>query len=85
MNAALIVIGTVVAVYSLAAKRLSTTLVTGPMVFTAVGVMIGPKALDLVDLTLSNDDVELLLNTTLAVVLFVDATHIKLTAARRGW
>jgi NhaP-type Na+/H+ or K+/H+ antiporter len=85
MNAALIVIGTVVAVYSLVAKRLSTTLVTGPMVFTGVGIVIGPKALDLVDLTLSNDDVELLLNTTLAVVLFVDATHIDLTAARRGW
>ncbi|MBG7603852.1 MAG: cation:proton antiporter [Actinobacteria bacterium] len=85
MNAALIVIGTVVVFYSLAAKRLSTTLVTGPMVFTAVGVMIGPKALDLVDLTLSNDDVEFLLNTTLAVVLFVDATHINLTAVRRSW
>ncbi len=85
MNAALIVIGTVVAVYPLVAKRLSTTLVTSPMLFTAVGVMIGPKALDLVDLTLSNDDVELLLNITLAVVLFVDATHINLTAVRRGW
>jgi NhaP-type Na+/H+ or K+/H+ antiporter len=85
MNAALIVVDTVVAVYSLAAKRLSTTLVTGPMLFTAVGVMIGPKAFDLVDLTLSNDDVELLLNTTLAVVLFVDATHINLTSMRRGW
>ena len=85
MHAALIVIGTVVVFYSLAAKRLSTTLVTGPMVFTAVGVMIGPKALDLVELTLSNDDVEFLLNTTLAVVLFVDATHINLTAVRRCW
>lgn len=85
MNAALIVIGAVVVFYSLAAKPLSTTMVTGPMVFTAVGVMIGPKALNLVDLTLSNDGVELLLNTTLAVVLFVDATHINLTAVRRSW
>lgn len=85
MNAALIVVGGVVVLYSLAAKRLSTTPVTGPMLFTAVGVLIGPKVLDLVDLSLSNDNVEVLLNTTLAVVLFVDATHIDLTALSRDW
>ena len=46
MNETLIVIGSVVALYALAARRLSTTVITGPIVFTAVGVAIGPEGLD---------------------------------------
>jgi NhaP-type Na+/H+ or K+/H+ antiporter len=85
MNDVLIVIGGVVAIYMLVAPRLSVTMVTGPIVFTAVGLLIGPKGFDLIDLSLDNGSVEALLTTTLAVVLFIDAAQVDVSALRRGW
>jgi NhaP-type Na+/H+ or K+/H+ antiporter len=84
MSDALIVIGIVVIVYGLAAERLGRTVITGPLVFTAIGLAIGPKGADLVELDLDTIAVESVLNTALAVVLFVDATHVKVRALRRG-
>ncbi len=84
MADALIVIGVVLALYALVAERLSRTALTGPMVFTAVGLLIGPEMLDLVELNLEDAVIEGLLNTTLAVVLFVDASHIRVRALWRG-
>ena len=84
MADALIVVGAVLALYALVADRLSRTALTGPMVFTAVGLLIGPELLDLVELDLEDAAIETLLNTTLAVVLFVDASHIRVRALRRG-
>lgn len=83
MADALIVIGVVLAIYALLAERLARTALTGPMIFTAVGLLIGPELLDLVDIDLENESIETLLNTTLAVVLFVDASHVRIGALRR--
>jgi len=84
MSDVLIAIGVVVVLFALAADRLGRSVITGPMVFTAIGLAIGPKGADLVDLYLDTDTVELLLTTALAVVLFVDATHINVRALRGG-
>jgi NhaP-type Na+/H+ or K+/H+ antiporter len=84
MSDAVIVVGVVVVFFALAAERLGRTVITGPMVFTAIGLLIGPKGADLVDLKLDSDAVELLLTTALATVLFVDATHVKVRALRSG-
>ena len=85
MNDVLIVVGGLVAVSALAANRLSTTVVTGPMVFTAAGLLIGPEGFDLIEVSIDSDSVEALLTVTLAVVLFVDATRVDVTALRRDW
>ncbi|MCH8984712.1 MAG: hypothetical protein IH943_11550 [Acidobacteria bacterium] len=59
--------------YSLVSKRLSTTAVTGPMVFVTAGLILGSDALGVLDVEASSDLVTLLLEVTLAVVLFTDA------------
>jgi NhaP-type Na+/H+ or K+/H+ antiporter len=59
-------------------------MITGPMIFTAIGLVIGPEGLDLVDVPLASTSLDTLLNATLAVVLFVDATHINVRALRRS-
>jgi NhaP-type Na+/H+ or K+/H+ antiporter len=84
VNDVLIVVGAVVVLFALAAERLGRSVITGPLVFTAIGLLIGPEATNLVDLDLDTEAVELLLTTALAVVLFVDATHINVRALRRG-
>jgi NhaP-type Na+/H+ or K+/H+ antiporter len=84
MSHTLIIVGVVVLLYAVAAERVARSVVTGPMIFTAIGLAIGPKGLDLVDISFADPSVESLLNTTLAVVLFVDATHIDVRMLRRN-
>ena len=62
--------------YSLVSRRLSTTAVTGPMVFVTAGLILGSDALGVLDVEASSEQVTLLLEVTLAVVLFTDATKI---------
>jgi NhaP-type Na+/H+ or K+/H+ antiporter len=62
--------------------RLDGTPVTGPMVFTAVGLLVGADTLGLVDPTVSSEAVKLLAEATLALVLFGDASRIQLRALR---
>jgi NhaP-type Na+/H+ or K+/H+ antiporter len=62
--------------------RLDGTPVTGPMIFTAVGLLVGADALGLVDPRVSSEAVKLLAEATLALVLFGDASRIHLRALR---
>ncbi|MDX2379554.1 MAG: cation:proton antiporter [Acidimicrobiia bacterium] len=84
MSDTLIIVGVVVVIYAVAAERVARSMVTGPMIFTAIGLAIGPKGLDLIDLPLAASSIDDLLNATLAVVLFVDAAHINVRALRRS-
>jgi NhaP-type Na+/H+ or K+/H+ antiporter len=62
--------------------RLDGTSITGPMVFTAFGLLVGADALGLVDPRVSGEAVKLLAESTLALVLFGDASRIDLRALR---
>lgn len=84
MTDTLIIVGVVVVLYAVAAERVARSVVTGPMIFTAIGLAIGPKGADLIDVPLTSSTVETILNAALAVVLFVDATHIDVRALRRS-
>jgi NhaP-type Na+/H+ or K+/H+ antiporter len=65
--------------FAIVSKRLSRSAVTGTMLFTALGLIVGPEVLDFVDfsgLLGSSGVVALLLTATLVVVLFTDASAI---------
>lgn len=74
---ALVVAGTAVAFYGVLSRRLSTTVVSGPLVFVAAGLAIGPLGLGLVQEDESLEPVRALLEGALAVVLFTDASAIR--------
>jgi NhaP-type Na+/H+ or K+/H+ antiporter len=63
-------------------RRLSGTPVTPQMVFLALGVLVGPEALDGVQLSPTGGPVRTLAESTLALVLFADASRINLRALR---
>ena len=69
--------------YALVSKRVSTTMVTGPMLFAALGLVVGPEGLDIISVELDTEFVQLLLEGTLVLVLFADAAVIDVRAARR--
>jgi NhaP-type Na+/H+ or K+/H+ antiporter len=64
-------------------RRLSGTPITPAIVFVAFGLLVGPQVLDGIDLSSSSAMVRALAETTLALVLFSDASRIDLGALRR--
>src|SRR4051794_25684233 len=64
-------------------RRLVGTPVTPAMVFVAVGLLVGPKALDAIDVESTSGTVRTLAEATLSLVLFCDASRIDLRELRR--
>jgi NhaP-type Na+/H+ or K+/H+ antiporter len=79
----ILVVAGLLIVYGLVSARLDEWSISGPLVFTTVGVLLGPSALDVIAGTFEEGAVELLAEATLVVLLFGDATRIDLRALRR--
>ena len=70
---AVIVVG-----YTLVASKLDRWWITGPMVFVAAGAILGPGGLDVLPLSLTNETVVTITELTLALLLFSDASTVRL-------
>lgn len=75
-------VAAVTAGYALFSRRLSSTPVSAPMVFTAFGVAIGPVGLDVLDLGHDTGPVMTLIEAALALLLFTDAMTVRQRALR---
>ena len=82
MDWALPTIALALLAFAAVSGRLDGTPITGPMVFTAFGLLVGGDALGLVDPQSLGQAVKLLAESTLALVLFGDAARIDLRALR---
>lgn len=76
------ILATVLLAYSLVSRRLERMAVTAPMVFVAAGMLLGPGALDLIELELTSETGLLVAEVALVIVLFADAARIDLRALR---
>ena len=70
-------------VYSTIAGGIERTWVSGPIVFTAFGVLIGPVGLDLLSFETEGETLKTLAELTLALVLFTDAANADLGVLRK--
>lgn len=80
---AIAIVSAVVLAYSLVSRRLEATWVTGPMVFVAVGILLGPQAIGVMSGEMGEGGVRLLAEATLVLLLFTDAVRIDLSILRR--
>lgn len=64
--------------YALMASQFDRLSITAPMVFVLTGVMLGSGVTDLIDLSLTSEPVLLVVEVTLALLLFADASTIRL-------
>jgi NhaP-type Na+/H+ or K+/H+ antiporter len=71
-----------IVLYSAIAARLATWWITMPMVFVAVGYVLGPDALNILTLSPSNETVHGLAELTLALLLFADASTLNVRDVR---
>ncbi|WP_328764510.1 cation:proton antiporter [Streptomyces sp. NBC_00272] len=80
---AVVIAGGVVIGYGALSRRLSTTLLSGPMVFMLFGLAIGPLGLDLLDAAKDPEVTRALLESSLVLLLFADAAGIRARDLRR--
>ncbi len=88
MNGSLVLLLVLFVAYALFSRRLGRSSVTGPMLFMAAGLVAawivvgGGSAAEVLQLELSNETIQVLLEATLVIVLFSDAVLIDYRAVR---
>ena len=78
-----LIIGVAVVAYAAIARRLDSTPVSGPMLFVGLGVLLGDTGSGWLGLELSASSIRMLVEATLAVVLFSDASRVDLANLRK--
>jgi NhaP-type Na+/H+ or K+/H+ antiporter len=79
---ALAVVALTLLAFAAISGRIAGTPITAAMIFTAVGLLVGSEALDLIHVPPAGETVKLLAEATLAFVLFADASRIDVRALR---
>ena len=77
------ILAAVVLLYSTAAGRVGRSWLSGPILFTAAGLILGPAGIDALRLPLTATVLRTLAELALAMVLFTDAAHADLSVVRR--
>ncbi len=70
--------------YSAVAGRVERSWISGPIVFTAVGFILGPDGLSVLHIKISGEGLRLLAELTLAMVLLTDAANADFGVVRRN-
>jgi NhaP-type Na+/H+ or K+/H+ antiporter len=79
----LAVLALFILVYSSVAGRVERAWVSGPIVFTFFGLLIGPVCLDLLSFKTNGETIRTLAELTLALVLFTDAAAADMAVLRK--
>lgn len=85
MYANLALLGLFVFIYSAIAGGVERTPVTGPIIFTAFGLALGPVGLGWLQLEVDHEGLRTLAELTLALVLFTDAANANLSVLDKSW
>ncbi len=72
-----------VLVYSAVAGRVARSWLSGPILFVATGLVVGPLGLNVLRLEITANDLRVLAEAALAMVLFTDADLAVIRRARR--
>ncbi len=84
-SAPFLVIALFVVGYGLVSARVERAPLSAPMVFVGVGLLVGGDVLGIVEVDIDDEVVRVLIELTLVVVLFTDASRIDLRALRRDF
>ena len=84
-NITILIIALLVLGYGYLSKLLMHYNISGPMIFTAVGVMLSPLGIATVDMHLQTEIVEIIAVIALIIVLFSDASTLNLKKLRMDW
>jgi len=76
------VVAGLVLAYGLVSRRLAYTPITGPIIFVGAGIIVGPEALDLLEVDIDSGALRIVAEGTLVLLLFTDAIRIDISRLR---
>lgn len=82
MNMGLAILAVLIVIYAAVAVKLGRWSVTMPMVFVGIGLILGPGGLSLLPISPQAETVKTLTELTLALLLFADASTLRLSRVR---
>lgn len=82
MTVALVILALFIVLYAAVAVKLGNWSITMPMVFVAVGFLLGPSGANVLAISPGTEVVKNLVEITLALLLFADASTLKLGEVR---
>lgn len=71
--------------YGLVSGVIARSPISGPMVFVGIGLLVGPLGFDLFEAKIESELVQVVAEVTLIVILFTDASMIRLKALKREY
>lgn len=77
-----LLIGLLFLAFALGSRKISHSILTGPMLFAGFGFVIGPQLLGWIELDISNRVIHTVAEVTLVIVLFTDAASTDFKAFR---
>ena len=83
MYVTLAIITALIFFYSLIAKGVEKTVISGPMVFVAIGVLVGAHGLGWLGETTTRAELRVFADLTLALILFIDAANADMEILKR--
>lgn len=82
MNTGLAILAVLIVLYAAVAVKLGRWSITMPMVFVAIGVLLGPLGAGLLPISPRAEPIKVLTEITLVLLLFADASTLKLEQVR---
>jgi NhaP-type Na+/H+ or K+/H+ antiporter len=79
----IVIFAVFILIYSAVAGAIERTWISGAIIFTAFGLLIGPVGLDLISFEVDREAVKILAELTLALVLFTDAAGADLGVLKK--
>ena len=79
----LVIMAVFIFIYSSVAGGVERTWISGAIIFTAFGLLIGPVGLDLISFKVDREAIKVLAELTLAMVLFIDAANADIGVLRK--
>ncbi|MCW8963611.1 MAG: cation:proton antiporter [Gammaproteobacteria bacterium] len=70
-------------IYSAIAGRMEKTMISGPMIFVAFGLIFGDVGLGLLEMDVTQTELRVIADLTLALILFIDAANADLSVLKR--
>ena len=72
----IIIFSIAIFIYSLISHRIEGSMVTAPMIFVAIGLLVSPEGLDILSLGADNELILAFAELALVLILFSDAARI---------
>ncbi len=82
-NSLLVIISICILIVASISQRIQGTIITLPMVYTTIGILISSRVLGIVEIELNNELIRIIAEVTLILVLSTDASRISLRQLRK--